>query len=35
MEELAAVLEGITWQNESNAEGNIGDNHEGFVADPD
>jgi hypothetical protein len=35
MEELAAVLEGITWQNESNAEGNIGDNDEGFVADPD
>jgi hypothetical protein len=35
MEELAAVPESMTGQDEGNVEGNIGDNHEGFAADPD
>jgi len=35
MEELAVVPESMTGQDEGNVEGNIGDNHEGFVADPD
>jgi hypothetical protein len=34
MEELAVVLESMTGQDEGNVEGNIRDNHEGFVADP-
>jgi hypothetical protein len=35
MEELAVVLESMTGQDEGNVEGNIRDNHEGFVADLD
>jgi hypothetical protein len=35
MEELVAVLNNMTWQEEGNVEGNIGDNHEVFTIDPD
>jgi hypothetical protein len=35
MEKLEVVLESMTRQDEGNVEGNIGDNHEGFVVDPD
>jgi hypothetical protein len=35
MEELATVPESMTGQDEGNVERNIGDNHEGFAANPD
>jgi hypothetical protein len=35
MEELAIVPKSMTRQDEGNVEGNIGDNHEGFVAELD
>jgi hypothetical protein len=35
MEKLEVVLESMTGQDEGNVEGNIGDNHEGFVVDHD
>jgi hypothetical protein len=35
MEKLAAMLEIMTRQDEGNAKGNIGDNHEEFVIDLD
>ncbi|CAM6057357.1 unnamed protein product [Sphagnum tenellum] len=35
MEELVVVSKSMTRQDEGNVERNIGDNHEGFVANPD
>jgi hypothetical protein len=35
MEELAAMLESMIGQDEGNVKGNTGDNHEGFIVDPD